>query len=307
MQNIYEATSANKRKSFLVVVFFLAFVSLASYFIVSALSYYWGYEASGLGIFGIALIISGFTTFIGYFFSDKIILTISNAHPADRNQDFEFYTVAENLSLVAGLPKPKLYIIEDSAPNAFATGRNPENAVVCVTRGLLEKLNRTELEGVIAHELSHIKNYDMLLMSIVAVLVGSISLLADIFLRTSFYRGNREEKNGIQSLVIILGILFAIVSPIIAQLIKLAISRRREFLADASAVMITKQPSGLISALRKISSDYEPLEVANKATAHLFVVSPFKGKGHRAVDWFSGLFNTHPPIEKRIEVLEKMI
>jgi heat shock protein HtpX len=307
MQNIYEATSANKRKSLLVIVFFLAFVSLASYFIVSALSYYWGYEAGGLGIFGIALIISGFTTFIGYFFSDKIILTISNAHPADRNQDFEFYTVAENLSLAAGLPKPKLYIIEDSAPNAFATGRNPENAVVCATKGLLEKLNRTELEGVIAHELSHIKNYDMLLMSIVAVLVGSISLLADIFLRSSFYRGDRDEKNGIQSLVIILGILFAIVSPIIAQLIKLAISRRREFLADASAVMITKQPSGLISALKKISSDYEPLEVANKATAHLFIVNPFKGKGHGAVDWFSGLFNTHPPIEKRIEALEKMV
>lgn len=307
MQNIYEATSANKRKSFLVVVFFLAFVSLASYFIVSALSYYWGYEASGLGIFGIALIISGFTTFIGYFFSDKIILTISNAHPADRNQDFEFYTVAENLSLAAGLPKPKLYVIEDSAPNAFATGRNPENAVVCATRGLLEKLNRTELEGVIAHEISHIKNYDMLLMSIVAVLVGSISLLADIFLRSSFYRGDRDEKNGIQSLVLILGILFAIVSPIIAQLIKLAISRRREFLADASAVMLTKQPSGLISALKKISSDYEPLGVANKATAHLFIVNPFKDKGHGAVDWFSGLFNTHPPIEKRIEALEKMI
>ncbi len=308
MQNIYEAAAANKRKSFLVVLFFAGFIALAAYFITSAVSYYWGYEAGGLGIFGIALIISGISTFIGYYFSDKIILTISGARPADRNRDFLFYTVAENLALAAGLPKPKLYVIEDSAPNAFATGRNPENAVICVTTGLLQKLNRTELEGVIAHELSHIKNYDILLMSIVSVLVGSISLLADLFLRGAFQtRGDKSERGGIQSLIIVLGILFALISPLIAQLIRLAISRRREFLADASSVGITKQPSGLISALEKIASDHEPLEVANKATAHLYIVNPFKEKEHGAVDWFASLFNTHPPIEERIKALKMMI
>ena len=307
MQNIYEVEASNKRKSFFVVLFFLIFVSLAVYLITSALAYYWGYNASGLGIFGIALIISGLTTFFGYYFSDRIILTISNAHPARRDQDFLFYTVAENLSLAAGLPKPALYVIEDSAPNAFATGRSPEKAVVCATRGLLKKLDRTELEGVVSHELSHIRNYDTLLMSVVSVLVGSVSLLADMFLRGGFYRDDREERDGISSLILVVGVLFAIISPLIAQLIRLAISRRREFLADASAVAITKQPSGLISALYKISKDSEPLEVANKATAHLFIVNPFKEKAHGAVGWFSGLFNTHPPIEERIKALEKMI
>jgi len=307
MENIYEVTSNNKRKSFLVVSFFVVFVAFATYFIASAMVYYLGYEVSWVGVSGIALIISGLTTFLGYYFSDRIILTISGARPADRKRDFLFYTVAENLSLAAGLPKPALYVIEDSAPNAFATGRSPEKAVVCATRGLLEKLDRTELEGVVAHELSHIKNYDILLMSVVSVLVGSVSLLADMFLRGAFYRGNRDERNSAGALFVILGILFAIISPLIAQLIRLAISRRREFLADASAVAITRQPSGLISALYKISKDSEPLEVANKATAHLFIVNPFKEKARGAVDWFSGLFNTHPPIEERIKALEKMI
>jgi len=183
MENIYEVTSENKRKSFLIVSFFMVFVAVATYFIASAMAYYWGYEASWFGLSGIALIISGLTTFFGYYFSDRIILTISGARPADRKKDFLFYTVAENLSLAAGLPKPALYVIEDSAPNAFATGRSPEKAVVCATRGLLEKLDRTELEGVVAHELSHIRNYDTLLMSVVSVLVGSVSLLADMFLR----------------------------------------------------------------------------------------------------------------------------
>ena len=308
MQNIYEAASVNKRKSLLVVLFFAAFIGIATYFITSAISYYWGYEAGGLGIFGIALIVSGVSSFIGYYFSDKIILTISGARPADRNRDFVFYTVSENLALATGLPKPKLYVIEDSAPNAFATGRNPQNAVICVTTGLLQKLDRSELEGVIAHELSHIRNYDILLMSIVSVLVGSVSLLADLFLRGAFRSsGGRSERNNTQSLIIVVGILFAIISPFIAQLIKLAISRRREFLADASAVSITKQPSGLISALKKIALDHEPLEAANKATAHLYIVNPFKERNHGAIDWFSSLFNTHPPIQDRIKALEAMV
>lgn len=308
MQNVYEVVSANRRKSFLVVLFFAVFISVASYFIVSAISYYWGYEAGGLGVFGIALIVSGISSFVGYYFSDRIILTISGARPAKRDRDFTFYTVSENLALATGLPKPKLYVIEDSAPNAFATGRSPQNAVICATTGLLQKLNRSELEGVIAHEISHIRNYDILLMSVVSVLVGSVSLVADLFLRGAF-RSNSEksERNNAQMLIVLIGILFAIVSPFIAQLIKLAISRRREFLADASAVSITKQPSGLISALKKISADREPLEAANKATAHLYIINPFKEKDHGAVDWFASLFNTHPPVEERIKLLEAMV
>jgi len=308
MENIYEVTAANRRKSFLIVFLFLAFTTVAVYFITSALSFYWGYEAGGLGIFGITLIISGLLTFFSYYFSDRIILATSKAKPANRKDDFVFYTVAENLSLAAGLPKPKLYVIEDSAPNAFATGRNPKNSAVCATRGLLEKLDRTELEGVIAHEFSHIKNYDTLLMTVVAVLVGSISLLADIFLRGGVsFRNNDEDKGGIGVLVLLLGVVFALLSPLVSQLIQLAISRRREFLADASAVSLTKQPSGLISALKKIAADPEPLEVANKATAHLFIANPFKEKNHGRLDWFAGLFNTHPPVTERIKVLEKMI
>jgi len=308
MENIYEVTAANRRKSFLVVFFFLFFVAIAVYFITSALSFYWGYEAGGWGVFGITLIISGLLTFFSYYFSDRIILMTSKAKPANRKDDFVFYTVVENLSLAAGLPKPKLYVIEDSAPNAFATGRNPKNSAVCATRGLLDKLDRTELEGVIGHELSHIKNYDTLLMTVVAVLVGSVSLLADIFLRGNIsFRDNDEDKSGIGVLVVLLGIVFALLSPLVSQLIQLAISRRREFLADASSVSLTKQPSGLISALKKIADDPEPLEVANKATAHLFITNPFKEKNHGRLDWFAGLFNTHPPVAERIKALEKMI
>jgi len=211
------------------------------------------------------------------------------------------------LAIASGLPKPRLYVIEDSATNAFATGRDPDHAVVCATTGLLQKLSRTELEGVIAHELSHIKNFDIRLMSIVAVLVGMVALLGDIFLRTSF-RGGRSDRRGNQAAVLflVLGIVFAILSPIIAQLIQLAVSRRREFLADSGSVAITRQPQGLISALEKISADHEPLEAANKATAHLYIVNPFKEKGHGTRDWFAGLFNTHPPMEERIKALKSM-
>jgi len=307
MQNIYESVSANKRKSVFVTFFFFVFAALSVYFIVAALNYWYGYDAGGLGIFGIAIIISGITTFIGYYFSDKIVLSISSAKPADKNTDRLFYSVTENLVIGSGLPMPKLYVIEDGAPNAFATGRNPENAVVCVTTGLLEKLDRTELEGVIAHELSHIKNYDIRLMSIVAVLVGSIALLADIFLRVRFTGGRRDNDSGsIGVILFVVGILFAILSPIIANLIKLAISRRREFLADAGSVAITRQPQGLINALMKISQDPEPLEAANKATAHLYIENPFKNKIADNRSKFSKLFNTHPPLEERLIALKSM-
>lgn len=308
MVNIYEVQSANKIKSALIVAGFIVFVTLAVYILSLAFGAYMGYEPGGLGLVGLAFIVSGITSFVGYYFSDKIVLSISNARPADRKRDFDFYTVAENLAIGAGLPKPKLYVIEDSAPNAFATGRDPEHAVICATTGLLQKLNRTELEGVVAHELTHIRNYDIRLASVVSVLVGIVALLGDWFLRVSF-RANRRDSDNDKSggILILLGIVFAILSPIIAQLIQLAISRRREFGADTESVGITRQPQGLISALEKISSDHEPLEAANKATAHLYIVNPFKEKGHGAVDWFAGLFNTHPPISERIKILKGMM
>src|SRR3989344_4303521 len=303
MVNIYEAQAANKRKSIAIIVLFILFVTSAVYIISQALGVYYGYEPGGLGVAGLALIISGLLSFGSYYFSDQIILTISSAHPADRKKDFLFYTVSENLSIASGIPKPKLYVIEDSAPNAFATGRDPDHAVICATTGLLEKLDRTELEGGIAHELSHVKNFDTRLMAIVAILVGMVALLADIFLRVSIRgRGNRKGESG--AIFLLLGLVFAIVSPIIAQLIQLAVSRRREFFADASSVSLTRQPQGLISALLKISKDHEPLEAANKATAHLYIENPFKEKGHGTVGWFSSLFNTHQTLEDRLKALK---
>ncbi len=310
MQNIYEVQAANKRKSALVLLGFVFFVGLVIYVLGQATSVYMGYEPGGLGFVGMAFIISGLMSFGSYFYSDKIVLSISGARPADRKRDFEFYTVAENLSIAADIPKPKLYIIDDTATNAFATGRDPDHAVVVATTGLLDKLSRTELEGVIAHELTHIKNYDIRLMSIVSVLVGTIALLADMFLRMSFWgRGSRDNdsKGGqLGAIIMVVGFLFALLSPFIATLIKLAISRRREFMADAGAVAITRQPSGLISALKKITSDHEPLEAANKATAHMYIANPFKDKIGDSRAMFSGLFNTHPEVSERIKALESM-
>jgi len=307
MINIYEAQVANKRKSALIVILFIVFITVAIYIISQAFSVYLGYEPGGLGVAGIALLMSGLLSFGSYYYSDKIVLKISQAKPADRSRDFNFYTASENLSIAADIPKPALYVIDDSAPNAFATGRDPEHAVICATTGLLQKLDKTELEGVIAHEMTHIKNYDIRLASIVAVLVGTVALLGDFFLRVSV-RGRRSKNSGqLAALIMVLGVIFALLSPVIAQLIQLAISRRREFTADAGSVAITRQPSGLISALKKISSDHEPLEAANKATAHLYIASPFKDKAKGAVGWFSNLFNTHPPVEERIKVLGKMV
>lgn len=308
MINIYEAIDANKRKSAIIIIAFVGFITLATYVFVQAFGAYFGYKTGGLGFVGIAFIISGLMSIGGYYFSDKIVLAISSAKPADRKKDFTFYTVVENLSIASGLPKPRAYVINDTAPNAFATGRDPEHAVVCVTRGLLDKLTRTELEGVIAHELSHIRHYDIRLAGVVAVLVGLIALLGDMFLRASWMgrRSSNRKGNQLDVLFIILGLLFAILAPIIAKLIQLAISRRREFMADAGAIALTRQPQGLISALEKISADKEPLEVANKATAHFYIVNPFKNKAHGALNRFSGLFNTHPPVAERIKILSKM-
>jgi len=309
MKNIYEVQSSNRFKSNLIVVLFLLFSFVAIYILSQAFGYYMGYELGGLGYVGIALIVSGVSTFVSYYYSDKIVLGISKARKATKEEDNLFTSVVQNISLGAGIPIPKLFVIDDSAPNAFATGRDPDHAVICATTGLLSKLTRTELEGVMAHEMSHIRNYDIRLMSIVSVTVGLIALLGDWFFRASWHGGrssDNENKNGFGAIILILGIIFAILSPIIAQLIQLAISRRREFMADAGSVGITRQPQGLIAALTKISEDHEPLEVANKATAHLYIVNPFKDKSGRAVEKLAGLFNTHPPILERIATLQKM-
>lgn len=309
MKNFYEVQLLNKIKTVFVVVMFTAFVFVSVYVLGNAIGYYQGYRVGGLGYAGLALIIAGISSFFSYYFSDKIVLGISGARPATLDEDKLFTQVAENLCIGAGIPKPKLYVIADSSPNAFATGRDPAHAVICVTTGLLSKLNRTELEGVIAHEMSHIKNLDIRLMSVVSIMVGLVALLGDWFLRTRIFGGRNKDDgdNAVGTLFVLLGILFAILSPVIAQLIQLAISRRREFAADAGSVEITRQPQGLISALQKISSDPEPLESANKATAHLYIVNPFKKGTNKAVAKFSNLFNTHPPIDERIKVLEEMV
>jgi heat shock protein HtpX len=300
MINVYELQDKNRRKSALVIGAFVFFVVGVAWVLAKALGY--GPEAMGF-----ALIFAGLMSFASYWWGDKIILGISGARPANRQRDFHFFTVAQNLAMAAQIPMPKLYVIEDSAPNAFATGRDSQHAVVCATTGLLSKLDRTELEGVIAHELSHIRNYDTRLMSIVAILVGMVTLLADWFLRGARFGGGRREKEegNLGAVLFLVGIILALLSPLIAQLIQLAISRRREFLADSSAVMLTRYPEGLARALEKISADREPLEAANKATAHLYIVNPLKNL-HAGIGWFANLFNTHPPVEERIRILRQM-
>jgi len=296
MTTYHELVDANKARSGVVIAVFIAFITAATYFICYAL----GFDYSAVGI---ALILSGALSFASYYYSDQMILSLSGAIPANRRDHFDFYTVAENLSRPAGIPMPKLYVLEDSSPNAFATGRDPEHAVVCATTGLLKKLNRTELEGVIAHEMSHIKNYDTRLMSIITILIGLITLLSDILLRTNIRgKSDRDEDNSSSGIFMLVGFVLALLSPLIAQLIQLAVSRRREFLADASAAALTKYPEGLASALEKISQDKEPLEAANKATAHLYIADPLRNR-NSLIGWFDNLFNTHPPVQERIKAL----
>jgi len=301
MINVYELQDSNKRRSAVVIAAFIVFVLAVGWVFARLFDY-------GPGAIGMALILAGLMSFSSFWWGDKIILTLSSARPANRKRDFQFFTVAENLAMAAQIPLPKLYVIEDSAPNAFATGRDPQHAVVCATSGLLQKLDRTELEGVVAHEISHIKNYDTRLMSIVTILVGMITLLGDWFLRgVRLRRGNRNKSEGsLGAILLLLGIILALLSPLIAQLMQLALSRRREFLADASAVMLTRYPEGLARALEKIAADKEPLEVANKATAHLYIVNPLKNF-HSGVGWFANLFNTHPPVEERIRILRETL
>ncbi|MCK4799999.1 M48 family metallopeptidase [Candidatus Parcubacteria bacterium] len=235
-----------------------------------------------------------------YWYSDKIVLKMSKAHLVEFDDNKELYRLVENLCITAGLPLPKIYLIDDTAPNAFATGRDPEHAVVAVTSGLLQKLNRSELEGVIAHELSHIGNRDILLATVVVVLVGIVALLADFFRNWVWFGGSRRNNDRGGGWLIIVAIILSILAPVFAMLIQLAISRKREFLADADGALLTRYPEGLASALKKISADSEKLEVANRATAHLYFANPFKGKK------VSKLLMTHPPVEERIASLMGM-
>jgi len=296
--NIYSQISANKRKTWVVMVLFIAFITTILFVYGKASGY--GYAYAGIG-----LIISGIMVFSSYYYSDRMVLGMSKAKQIQKKDHPELYRTVENLCIGAGIPLPRIYIIDDSAPNAFATGRDPKHSVICVTTGTLDKLNKIELEGVIAHELSHIRNYDIRLMGIVTILVGLVALLADFFTRSLWY-GNRhrEENNNVQGIFLVIGVILAVLSPIIATLIQLAISRKREFLADASGSLLTRYPEGLASALEKISKDKEPLEVANNATAHLYISNPFKGTIQGS--WFAKLFNTHPPIEERIKILRSM-
>jgi heat shock protein HtpX len=237
-----------------------------------------------------------------YWYSDKIVLKMTGAKPIEKSDNPELYRLVENLSITAGLPLPKIYIINDSSPNAFATGRDPDHAVVAVTSGLLEMLERDELEGVIAHELSHIGNRDILISTIAVVLVGFVTLLSDFFLRWSFWGGGDRRGDGrLQLVMAVAGIVLAILAPIVASLIHLAISRKREFLADASGALLTRYPEGLAKALEKISSYPGSLKKANHATAHLFIASPFRGKSAKSL--ISKMFLTHPPVEERVNAL----
>jgi heat shock protein HtpX len=294
---MYEQIASNKRRSTLLVILFFGLIAFLAWMLG---------EATGMGRAGfvLAVLISLVLTMASYAASDSIVLAISRAKPARKEDYPHLVNVVEALTIAAGLPQPpRCYIIDDTAPNAFATGRNPQHAVICVTTGLLDKLDRAELEGVIAHEMSHIKNYDVRLQTLVVVMVGIVALLSDWILRGFFWGGRKRGKGGGGAAVFILiGLVLAVLSPLIARLIQFAVSRRREFLADADGALLTRYPPGLASALRKISADTEPLEAANKATAHLYIVNPLKNvKG--AVN---RLFSTHPPIEERIAALEKM-
>lgn len=239
-----------------------------------------------------------------FFFSDKLVLATSGAKPVTKDQFPKFYRVVENLSIGDGLPMPKVYVIDDPSPNAFSTGRDPKHAVVCATTGILDMCTEAELEGVIAHELSHVKDYDIRLMAVVAVLVGFVALIANIFMRSLWFRNDDDNNNSAGQIFLIVGIVFAILSPIIATLIQLAVSRKREYLADAAGALLTRYPEGLASALEKISAYDKPMKGANNGTAHLFIINPFSGKS--AKSWFAGLFDTHPPIEERIKILRAM-
>lgn len=297
----WDHVSQNVFKTWILMFLFSLFVLGVVYILARGFGYG---ETGGLGIVGFALVFVGIMNFASYYWSDKIVLGMSGAKELKHDGNKELYHLVENLGITAGLPTPKIYVINDPSPNAFATGRDPKHAVIALTTGIIEKLNKQELEGVIAHELSHVGNRDTLLMSVVAILVGMIAILADFFMRSLWFRGRDNNREGSNGLFMILAIVAAILAPFAAMLIQLAISRRREFLADASAVLLTRYPDGLENALLKISADKQPLKTATSGTAHLYIVNPFKGKN--AGGFLMGLFNTHPKIEDRIRALQQM-
>lgn len=291
MASLYTHRDSNIRKTYILfAVFLIVIIGLG-----------WGfsqiYDAPVILLFAVAF--SSVMSIISYWYSDKIVLKMANARPVSMGTHPELFRIVENLSITAGLPVPKIYHINEMAPNAFATGRDAKHAVIAVTEGLLRKLDRSELEGVISHELSHIGNRDMLVGTVAVVLVGFVSLLSDFFIRISF--GRRRE--GVHPAVLIITIVFAILAPIVATLIHLAISRKREFLADASGSLLTRYPDGLASALQKIASDETPMSVANNTTAHLWLDDPFKGR--KKTSFIHKMFMTHPPIEDRIKALRQ--
>lgn len=298
---VYRHIESNQRRTWLLIILFMLLVS--GVVEVLALATGLGYEA---GV--ISLVLAAIVAFIGYRFSDSLVLGISQAQEVKREDDPDLYHLVENLCIGSGLPVPKIHVIDDTAPNAFATGRDPKHASIAVTSGLRDKLEKLELEGVLAHELSHIKNYDIRLMSITVVLVGVVALFTDWFLRFTWFGsgrrpGNRGKGEGAGgAIVLLIALVMAILAPLAAKLIQLAVSRSREYLADASAALLTRYPEGLARALEKISADTEPLEVANKATAHLYIVNPLKDHN----SWLNNLFSTHPPIKERIAALRAM-
>jgi heat shock protein HtpX len=298
-----ERIAVNRRNSLILIAVFLAFVAVFGYVIG------WAWIGDPVGaIFGLVLafIVGTVTGLATYYGGDKMVLAASRAREISHDDAPVLFNVVEEMAIAAGLPMPKVYIIDDSAPNAFATGRDPEHASVAVTSGLLEKLNRDELQGVIAHEMSHVANFDIRYSMLVGILVGTTVLISDFFLRGLWFggggRGRGDGGGYIQLIMIVIAIVFAILAPLFARLLQLSISRQREYLADASAVRLTRNPKGLADALQKISGDREVLEAANRATAHLYIVNPVKGFEKRA----KGLFSTHPPIEERIQILRFM-
>ena len=295
---MYNQIDSNKRKTVILISLFIAIILGIGYFLAEFMGY-------GYGMMGFAVIISLGMTLVSYFKGDKIALASTGAKAIKKEDNPYIYRLVENLCITSGMSIPKIYIINSPALNAFATGRDPEHASIAFTTGIIEKLENEELEGVIAHELSHIKNYDIRVMTIVVVLVGSIALISDMFFRLRFFGmggGNKKSSGGgqIGAIIIVVGVVLLILSPIIAELIKLAVSRKREYLADASGALLTRYPEGLARALEKISGSKETLPHTSAATAHLFISSPFKKKR------VSGLFSTHPPIEDRVKKLRGM-
>lgn len=295
---MFENIRKNKIQSGFIISIFIVVITLIVYYICHALK---------LGTFSIvfALAFSILTAWGSYYYSDRIVLALNRARPATKEEDLKIVNILDALMITSGLQsKPKLYIVEDAQPNAFATGRNPENAVICLTTGLLETLEYYELEGVIAHELAHIKNYDIRLSCVVSVMVGFMVMLSDIYTRTFFFRGSRnnDSDNKASGILMLIGLICLILAPIFGSLMKLALSRKREFLADATAVEFTRNPDGLINALQKLETNTNELETANSATANMFIVNPFK-KDAKNSKKSSSLWSTHPSTEDRIEAL----